>query len=280
MTLPNFLVIGAQRSGTTWLDRKLRSHPDIYLPDRRKEIHYFDKYYDRGLEWYEHFFPTPDHAADYCAIGEISPMYLFDPAVPARVHEYLPDSKLIVILRNPAERAYSQYRLWVNSSGERRDFLTVLEEHPGIFERGLYNAQIRRYLEYFSWSDILVIIFENIHHDPLSALNEIAGFLSVDPFLFESREMDWRVETTHRPRFPRALAIAKRLGDSLRAADLDWVTDSAKNLRARSLFGNRGKLPRLDKETKEMLLARYESDISSLEELLAKDLSIWRDNGS
>lgn len=279
MTLPNFLVIGAQRSGTTWLDRKLRTHPNIYLPDRRKEVHFFDKYYDRRLEWYQGFFPSPELAGDYSAIGEISPMYLFDLAAPARIHECLPDCKLIAILRNPAERAYSQYRLWVSSNGERRDFLTVLQNHPGIFERGLYSVQIGRYLEFFSLSDIHVIIFENIHDDPQSALNEISGFLSVDPDLFDSREMGWRMDTTHRPGFPRALAIAKRLGNSLRASDLDWVIDSAKKLGARSWFGNRGKLPGLDQDIKEMLLARYEADINSLEAMLEIDLSFWRDSG-
>ena len=73
MALPNFLVVGAQRAGTTWLDAILRQHPEIYLPVKRKEIHFFDKNFSKGETWYSGFFPDDSAASDYKAIGEITP---------------------------------------------------------------------------------------------------------------------------------------------------------------------------------------------------------------
>ena len=76
MTLPSFLVIGAQRAGTSLLHQILLAHPDVYVPAQRKEVHYFDRYFERGVEWYQSYFPAADAAGRYRAIGEITPDYL------------------------------------------------------------------------------------------------------------------------------------------------------------------------------------------------------------
>src|SRR4051794_13012479 len=110
MSLPNFLVVGAQRSGTTIFHQILLTHSEIYVPSRRKEIHFFDRYFDRGLNWYKSYFPPENAAARYSAIGEVTPDYLAIPEVPARIHATLPNCRLIFILRNPIERAYSWYQ--------------------------------------------------------------------------------------------------------------------------------------------------------------------------
>ena len=116
-TDPNFLVIGAQRSGTTWLDTALRAHPQVYLPERRKEIHYFDEHYSRGAEWYREFFSAAAARPGLKAIGEVTPRYLFDPLVPQRIAGDFPSMRLIAILRNPADRAYSQFCMYVGRKG-------------------------------------------------------------------------------------------------------------------------------------------------------------------
>src|SRR5690606_34294189 len=120
MTLPNFLVIGAQRAGTTLLHRILEAHPEVYVPYRRKEVHFFDLYFDRTTQWYENFFPPSEPAAKYKAIGEVTPDYMFDQAAPFRIKKILPDCRFIVSLRNPVERAYSAYLYSVRSYNERR----------------------------------------------------------------------------------------------------------------------------------------------------------------
>ena len=85
MSLPDFLVIGAQRAGTSLLHQILLGHPEVYVPRERKEVHYFDRYFERGVAWYEGYFPAADAARSYRAIGEITPDYLATEEAPARI---------------------------------------------------------------------------------------------------------------------------------------------------------------------------------------------------
>jgi len=187
MTLPNFLGIGAQRAGTTWLHAQLRSHPAIYLPTRRKELHFFDRYYDRGAAWYKSCFPPSMEDSPYRWFGEITPMYLFDPRVPARIKEHLPRCLFVVILRNPSDRAYSQYGHHVQNMGENRSFEDFLEQEEEVFARGLYCRQLKRYLALFPVDNFLVLIFEEVMKDPAEALSRIADFLDLDVEGFDQR---------------------------------------------------------------------------------------------
>ena len=102
--LPDFLGIGVQKGGTTTLQRLLEQHPQVYLPPC-KELHYFSLHYGQGEAWYQQQFEA---AAPDQRCGEITPYYLFHPQVPARIHALLPEAKLIVLLRDPVERALSQ----------------------------------------------------------------------------------------------------------------------------------------------------------------------------
>ncbi len=103
---PAFLGIGAQKSATTWLYDILSDHPDVCLSEQ-KELDFFSHYFDFGYQWYERQFPV--HGAE-CIAGEVSPSYFHSPAVPERVHAYAPDIKLILLLREPVQRAISNHK--------------------------------------------------------------------------------------------------------------------------------------------------------------------------
>ncbi|MBP8646382.1 MAG: sulfotransferase [Syntrophobacteraceae bacterium] len=276
MTLPNFLGIGAQRAGTTWLHAQLRSHPAIYLPPRRKELHFFDRYYDRGIAWYESCFPPSREDSPYRWFGEITPMYLFDPRVPARIKEHLPRCLFVVILRNPSDRAYSQYGHHVQNMGENRSFEDFLEQEEEVFARGLYCRQLKRYLALFPVENFLVLIFEELMKDPAGALRYIADFLNLDVEGFDQRLLGNKVNASHQVRFGKVASAARRWGEFLRRYDLDWMINAAKALRLQRALGNAGVMPKLDPQIRRRLLERYEPEIRDLEELLGRDLSLWR----
>jgi Sulfotransferase domain len=197
--LPNFLIVGAARSGTTTLYSHLKDHPDVYLPaNKRPEPHFFLKTaeFTRGLAYYEERYFSA--CRNQKAVGEASTSYLFGPDVPKRIRGSLPDVKLVCILRDPVERAFSSYWHTVKSGLEtlpfeeailretvRKDEIagTALDEiAPFAYaERGLYHRQLSRWLSEFPRSQMKIVIFDDFVADPIGILREIAGFLEVSP---------------------------------------------------------------------------------------------------
>lgn len=192
--LPNFLIVGAQKSGTSSLYSMLKQHSQIYLHPK-KELHFFDvdADYEDGVSFYASYFRDTGQAK---AIGEATPAYFFLPEVPDRIANTLgKDVKIIAILRNPAERAFSQYRMLVNLGLEKRSLDRVLEDNlnrlnrqgltfekeTSYLDRGFYSVQIENYLKVFPAKNIRIFLFEEdfLKGTP-KMLREIQEFLEVD----------------------------------------------------------------------------------------------------
>ena len=248
--LPNFLIIGAARCGTTSVYSVLQTHPDVYLPaNKRPEPHFFLKSeeFARGLSYYEERYFSASRGQK--AIGEASTSYVYGADVPKRVHDALPAVRLVCMLRNPIERAFSGYWHTVASGLETMSFEEALanedsrkrelagtalgEVAPFAYvERGLYAMQLRRWLEKFDRSQLHIILFEDVLNDPDSVLADLAQFLEIDGDRFGART--FRKENTSVPEQARMS---------------DAVHDS--------------------------LVDRFRNDVRSLEELLGRDLSGW-----
>ena len=301
MDLPDFLGIGAARCGTSWLDSVLRSHAELYMPERRKEIHFFDLYYDRGLSWYEDFFQdgalrktqnqsenqsknqrdaqnqndypsgsfqsTSADSNSYPKLGEITPEYLYYPEVPGRIQQHLPECKFLVMLRNPADRAYSHYGFLIRELDERRSFEALIDRAPEVFERGLYYQQLKRYLEIFPAENFLVLIFEEVMNNPDQALNQLSDFLGISASQFDSMAVSRKVNSSKQSRFPKLRLMARNLRDELRNRDLDWLWNLAKRSGLEKAFESSKPLPKMDPDYRQRLLASYAHDISQQESL-------------
>jgi hypothetical protein len=189
--LPDFLIIGAQRSGTSTLYQYVARHPDV-RGAFRKEVHYFDTYFDRGLDWYRANFPFNGFT------GESSPSYLVHPDVPARVKAALPEVKLIAILRNPVERAYSAYNRNVRRQRESRPFAEAIAGGSTLefayLERGLYAEQIERWLPHFKREQLLVIGAEKFFGDTLPVLGRVFSFLGLTAWSGDAAVKRWIAE--------------------------------------------------------------------------------------
>ena len=173
--LPTFLCIGAQRAGTTWLHNLLASHPRVYVPTRRKEIHYYDWYYHRGLNWYRSFFPHQNQAQKYAALGEVTPDYLYESEAPKRIAETNPEIKLIVMLRNPIDRAFSHYRLLVRDYNCTTSFRDIIRENGDVVQRGFYSRYLKPFRQVFGPGRILPLIFEKALEDRIPFLRVITS---------------------------------------------------------------------------------------------------------
>jgi len=191
----DFIIIGAQKAGTTSFFRYLDAHPQIYMPPE-KEATYFsrDERFHRGWEWYlREFFG--DAPADKLW-GKVTPDYMADPRVPQRIKSTLPDVKLIALLRNPIERAYSQYRMSVRRGYEPRSFEGAIHEllKPDALEearnrptptnsyivRGEYGRILAKYYELFPSQQIVVFFTEELKHNPREVMKTTFQFLGVN----------------------------------------------------------------------------------------------------
>jgi hypothetical protein len=211
--LPDYLIIGAQRAGTTSLHRYLVQHPGVRTMLRTKGVHFFDTAYGRGLSWYAARFPTKAYAW-YVArrhgvalrTGEASPYYLFHPHVPGRVAEHLPQVKLIALLRDPVQRAYSHYQHEVARGFETLSFEEAIEaeparlasetermaadplynsfahQHHSYLARGRYAEQLDRWRSHFADEQLLVLSSERFFAEPERTFARVLDFIGLPAF--------------------------------------------------------------------------------------------------
>ncbi len=199
--LPDFLVIGAQKCGTTALYTYLRAHPEIVGPFW-KEVSFFDRHWWRGEAWYRGQLPLRSEGK---LVGEASPSYVFHPLGPERVHSLVPNVRLIVLVREPAERAYSHYQHEVAFGREPLSFEEALEAEserldgeverlqadPRAFshawwdhayvQRGLYADQLERWLELFPREQVLVLTTDELGARPAETYATVLDFVGASP---------------------------------------------------------------------------------------------------
>ena len=200
MRLPDFLGIGTQKGGTTYLHGLLQQHPQVYLA-HPKELHFFSLHHHRGLEWYGHHFEAA--TADQCC-GEVTPYYLFHPLAAQRIAADLPKVKLIVLLRDPVERALSQYFHSKRLGLEHLDLEEALEAEPkrladaeatlkrgeahkshqqhSYLSRSRYEQQLFRFEKLFTSNQLLILRSENLFEHPQEIWDQVLEFLELDKY--------------------------------------------------------------------------------------------------
>jgi hypothetical protein len=210
-TLPDFLVLSAARCGSTSLFAALCEHPQV-LPPSHKETHFFDRNHALGLDFYRRLFPLGVHrrlrarrVGGPVLTGEATTYYLLHPAVPARAHAAIPDARLVLILRDPVDRAYSHYQLSVRRGREDLSFEEALDAEPArlagaeerlladptadershrvhsYVARGLYLDQLMRWEELYGREQILFVRSEDFFGDPVGAVRRVTDFLGLRP---------------------------------------------------------------------------------------------------
>lgn len=204
--LPDFLIVGTQKGGTTLLYRLLTQHPFV-RPAAKKEVHYFDVHFPEGVKWYMSHFPPPAWVNGQRTItGEASPYYLYHPHAARRAAQILPDVKLIALVRNPVDRAYSDYNHKAREGRELLGFQEAIEIEEKRLEgerekmladesyqsinyrrfsylsRGVYVDQIEEWHRYFARDQLLILKSEDFFDDPVGTLTSTFEFLELPPW--------------------------------------------------------------------------------------------------
>jgi hypothetical protein len=275
VTLPSFVGVGALKAGTTYLDVLLRPHPELcFARNGVKEIDFFSHHYDRGLDWYSDLFrPQPGQVC-----GEISPHYLFDERVPDRIARDLPDVRLIVNVRNPVERAYSQYKHWVEERGYAHDFDRYLDERPHATERGYYHRLLLRFTERMPSTPIHVVVFEQLVADPVVTTQQVQRFLGVDP-TFATPATDASANRSTIPRFHPLYVATKRVTRAMYRRGAGRYVVLARRAGAERLFAGRRStrtFAPLEPATAQRLADTYLDDTEALSRMTGIDLvDLW-----
>ena len=285
--LPDFLVIGAEKCGTSWLYDALGRHPDIYLPDT-KEVSFFnrretnlktsDYFVALRLPWYERFY---DAYSGEGAAGDVSPMYLCDEEAPGRIAATIPSAKLIAILRDPVERVASHYWMAYNKKHVTESLEEVVTgRHEAIVRRSLYGEQIGRYFSHFRREQILVLIFEEVMSDRRRALETICDFIGVDSARLPDVDFDEVIFPSTSYRLPLLHSASVALATALRTSPfLDWIPRLMKkagfNQWVKQANSVEFSKPPLPQHLRDDLNAFYAEDREKLEALLDRKIETW-----
>jgi len=294
--LPNFLILGSAKCATTSIHYYLNQHPEIFMTGK-KECHFFcapeidDRHYQpqyqpiRKRGEYESLFKDVGASR---VLGESSPMYLFYPQAAERIREAIPNAKLLAILRNPADRAFSAYLHAVRDGLESLPFEEALEAEPERMRSGQYSAthaygefgfyfeKLRPYYDRFSRDQIKVLLYEQVNGNMQESLRDLCEFLNVSAdFSFDTRP---RLNVSGVPKKRWIQRFAEELGK-----DSWWVnivkkpfTNSAWVRTVKTLQYSNYKKPTLSAEARTRVLERYREDMDKLSRLISQDvLSVW-----
>ena len=283
----DFIGIGAEKAGSTWVANCLAEHPQVCLSEP-KEVHFFNKVstyiyggknpnYFKSWDWYKNHFL---HCREDNLKGEFSTGYLYDTEAPKNIKKYFPDARLIICLRNPIKRAYSQYLMYKSYfKKEERDFELVLRKEIEYIEKGLYYKQIKRYLNYFEMDQLLILSLDEIKAYPEKVVESIYEFLGVDSSYLPAFISN-KSNQAKQVRFPFVIELMTLFSDLLVSSKLSSLLTFLKKVGFKKLVMNANtkaiKYPDMDVKTKEYLRAAFREDIIKLEHLLDKDFSSWQ----
>lgn len=267
--LPDFIIAGAAKSATTWLQQSLQQSPRIAMPSH--EPHFFARRYDEGIDAYlAELGPVPSGVL----LGEKSNSYLSEPAAAARIHRHIPHVRLIFQLRDPVARAYSDYRMLLRRGTVGRDIANHLDPRRAAGERfladGCYGTHLRRYYDLFDPSQILVLRYEDILTQPQQQLDRFAAHLGLGENLappLEARVKDARTATVPRP-LRRVLAPLRPM--------LDPIRHTAPMQKLRGLVARKEIYPSFDADLRAAVSDFYQPQIDALQDLTGIDFGAWR----
>ncbi|AEG49845.1 sulfotransferase [Sphingobium chlorophenolicum L-1] len=268
--LPHFVIIGAVKGATTWIHNQLQDNPAIYLP--APEPHFFSQDHALGLDHYRRFF---DGARPDQMLGEKSADYLAHPDAAARLAAVLPKARLVVQLRNPVDRAYSDYKMLF-----RRGTVTEGPEHyldgrpndqPRFLEDGLYARHLRRWLDHFDADQIKVILFEDVKAAPEATVAIVSDHIGAPCHYSTQVGSDPRNDSSeYFLPLPVRTALAP-LKQAVRPLRGNAVFE-----RVRGVFARQIAYPPLAPALRQRMVDYYARDIADLEDLIGRDLSHWR----
>lgn len=273
---PNFLYIGTSKAGSTWLYAVLSQHPEIYVAPG-KGLYFFSSHYGMGVEWYRQHFHG---ASGKRAIGDISHNYLYSREAPERIAAMNPGMKLLVCLREPVDRAFSDYLHRVKNGEIDVPFEEAMEQVPSLVEHGRYHKYLRNYIEQCGRDNIHVGVFDELCSAPDVFANRIFDFLEIGSWTLPPH-LRRKIMPAGEPRVYAVAQTARKVARFAKRIGLRNAVGRAKRspgLRSilyREYAGD--EKPTMLRETRQALRQTFTPDIQQLDQLLGTDFQrLWR----
>lgn len=275
--LPDFIVMCPAKTGSRWIYECLREHPSIGMAKNVKGTRFFEKYYNRGIEWYERFFEYCDNNS---IKGEVDETYFACPEAPERMYHHIPDIKLITCLRNPIDRTFSAYLYFHRLGVMNESFETSLDKYRNVLvSDSFYYDNLSNYLKYFPADNILIVLMDDLKKDPVQFIENIYSFLGIDT-TFKPSALHTKVHEGGEPRSKLLNKIAIMSSRLLRKWDMLGPFYKARNskLLMKILFSRPygEHYPSMSDSARKRLQEEYRSQISGLSDLIKRDLSHWK----
>lgn len=277
MPKPSAIGIGAQKCASSWIHAVLAAHPQASVA-REKELDFFSYYYDRGYRWYESLF---DAASPATLHFENSPSYFHDPRTPERVRAYDPDMKILLLLRDPVERAYSNHlHEVIKGHIPNLPFEEGLANNPSYLDQSRYGTHLARWLDVFPAAQVKVILAESIKADPAAEARRVYEFLGIDPE-FTTGLLSERRNESDRARLPWLRSLLRSQGDRMRRMGLEEQLMRVKKLPPvrKLLEANRvdvrQEVPAMHPDTRKRITEELGGEMQRLAGLIGREPVEW-----
>ncbi|MGH7863490.1 MAG: sulfotransferase family protein [Candidatus Binataceae bacterium] len=272
--LPDFIAVGPQRTGSTWLDSVLRGRAN--LPRGAKETDFFSRHYAKGLGWYRDYFTD---ARGDTATGEIDPNYFGVAQARERIARDIPGCRVICTFRDPTERAYSSYRTMRRDAWTRVGFEETVARNEVIRESSRYAHHLREWQRLFGADRVLVLLYDDLESNPQSYLDRVCAFLQIPAIplaeiVLSAQKIN---EVAVAPRSRRIAQNARNARDWMREHKWRGTLSALERLGVwRWCFGGGEQFAPMDADVEMRLRAYFRSEVEAFEALTGRDLSDWK----
>ncbi len=258
----DFLFVGPQKTATTWCYDSLIGHHQLSFPREFKESFFWDRYYDKGIEWYWNLFEKNDKLKI-----EVAPTYFHSYSAMQRISKVNGKVKIVITLRDPVQRSFSLYLHHLKKGRYNCGFWDAVKLYPEIIEASYYRKYVTEWINYFGKDNVSIILQEEIQKDPIGTISRICEFLTID-ISFNEEMIGKRSNVASMPKNNLMANMSTRFSYILRSMGLYSFVNFAKNIGLKDfIYSSKIPLPKLDQDTEMKLTDIFKDDLDYLEEI-------------